>query len=142
VDVAHRRPLWSDRLSQPIATRIPERRRRTALRAIKAVHTAAFALIAGCIAVFTWDGVRGRGGRRAVVTAAVAITETLVYASNNQVCPLTPLAEELGAISGTVTDLYLPRPISDRIPLVGGSAVLVGLAFHLIGWRSRRSPRV
>ena len=58
---------------------------------------------------------------------------------NNQVCPLTPLAEELGAASGTVSDLYLPKPISDRIPLLGGSTLVIGLAFHLAGWWGRRS---
>jgi hypothetical protein len=109
------------------------------LRTIKAIHTAAFALVAGCIAVFAWDGIRRRAGRRALVTAGIAISETLIYASNNQVCPLTPLAEQLGAESGTVTDLYLPRSISERIPLLGGSALVLGLGFHLLGWWERRN---
>ncbi|HEY7969537.1 MAG TPA: hypothetical protein VID95_06035 [Candidatus Limnocylindrales bacterium] len=95
------------------------------------------ALIAGCISVFTWDSIRGHGGRRSTLTAGIAIAETLIYGSNNLVCPLTPLAEELGAESGTVTDLYLPRAVSDRIPLLGSSALLVGLAFQ-IRWASRR----
>jgi hypothetical protein len=136
---AHRQPVWSDKLTLPIAARLPRRRRPAAIRAVKAVHTAAFALIAGCIVLFTWDAIRGRSGRRAIVAATIAVTETLVYASNNQVCPLTPLAEELGAESGTVTDLYLPRPISDRIPVIGGSTLLIGVAFHLLGWWQRRS---
>ena len=139
MDGVRRQPVWSDKLTVPLAARISRRRRPAALRAIKAVHTAAFALIAGCIVVFAWDGIRRRGGQRAVVTAAIAIAETLIYGSNNQVCPLTPLAEELGAESGTVTDLYLPRPLSDRIPLLGGSALVVGLAFHAHGWWRRRS---
>ena len=125
-------------LTRPIATRMPEDRRRLVLRAIKAVHTAAFALIACCIAVFTCDAIRGRGGRRSLLPAGITIAETLIYGSNNLVCPLTPLAEELGAETGTVTDLYLPRAVSDRIPLLGGSALLVGLAFQILrGWRRR-----
>ncbi len=134
----HRQPAWSGTLTRPMAERIAARRRPAVLRAIKAFHTAAFALIAGCILVFAWDGIRGRGGRRALVTAGVAITETLIYGSNNQVCPLTPLAEALGAESGTITDLYLPRPVSDRIPLLGGSALLVGLACHAFGMVAAR----
>ena len=133
-----RQPIWSDRLTRPIAARIPQRLRPPALVAIKAVHTAAFALIAGCIVAFTWDGIARRPGRRAQLTASIAFGEVLVYASNNQVCPLTPLAEELGAQSGTVTDLYLPGPVSRRIPLLGSAALLVGLAFHLLGWWDRR----
>jgi len=138
VDVARRRPIWSDRLTQPIARRVPERRRPTAVRAIRSVHTAAFALIAGCILVFTWDAIRGRDGHRSLVAAGIAIAETVIYGSNNQVCPLTPLAEELGAESGTVTDIYLPRALSVRIPMLGGSALLLGLAFQILRWRERR----
>ena len=132
-----RRPVWSNALTRPIARRIPERRRPIALVTIKAVHTAAFALIAGCILVFTGESIRGRDGRPARLMAAVAIVESAVYASNNQVCPLTPLAEELGAGSGTVTDLYLPNALSERIPLLGGSLLLIGLAFRV---RRRREP--
>ncbi len=133
-----RQPVWSDRLTKPIAARIPRRLRPSALLAIKAVHTAAFALIAGCILLFTWDAIVRRPGHRSIVTSGIAFTEVLVYASNNQVCPLTPLAEELGAESGTVSDLFLPGPISRRIPVLGGSALLVGLAFHLFAWWDRR----
>jgi hypothetical protein len=130
VDGTRRQPVWSDRLTRPLASRIAERRRPAALRAIKAIHSAAFALIAGCIVVFAWDAIRGRPGRRVTVTAGVAIGESLIYASNNQVCPLTPLAEALGAERGTVSDLYLPDAISERIPLLGGSALVVGLAIR------------
>ena len=120
LDVA-RRPVWSDTAHRPIAaasrnaddrqpcapsgpsTRPPSSHRRRIL-------------------VFTWDGIRGRRAPVAIA-AGIAIAETMIYGSNNQVCPLTPLAEELGATSGTVTDIYLPAWMSDRIPLLGGSAL-------------------
>ena len=137
---ARRQPVWSARLTRPVAGVVPARLRPLALVAIKAVHTAAFALIAGSIVVFAWDGIARRPGHRAQVTAGIAFSEVLVYASNNQVCPLTPLAEELGAQSGTVTDLYLPGSVSRRIPLLGSAALLIGLVFHLFGWWERRRP--
>jgi len=133
--VSTRQPIWSDRLTLPLASSIPRQRRPAALRAIRAIHTAAFFAIAACIAVFDWDGLRGRPGRRAWLAAGVAIGESLTYVSNNQVCPLTPLAEELGARSGTVTDLYLPKGVSDRVPLIGGSALVVGVALHALTLR-------
>ena len=34
-----RQPVWSDRLTLPLATRIGDRDRLAALRAIKAIHT-------------------------------------------------------------------------------------------------------
>ena len=64
--------------------------------------------------------------------ASIAVAETIVYVSNNQVCPLTPLAEQLGATSGSVTDIYLPAWISERIPLFGGSVLLVGFVAHVV----------
>jgi hypothetical protein len=139
--VSKRQPVWSDRLTLPLASRIPPRRRPVALRAIRFVHTAAFFVIAGCIAVFDWDGMGKRPGQRASLAASIAFAEVLIYASNNQVCPLTPLAEELGATSGSVTDLYLPKAVSDRVPVIGGSALLIGAALHALALRERRAVR-
>jgi hypothetical protein len=132
-----RHPTWSGALTRPLAAVIPVEHRRTATRAIKAIHTAAFAIISTAILVFAWDGLLGRWSRRARLAATIAIAESVVYASNDQVCPLTPLAEALGAESGTVTDLYLPRWASDRVPLIGGSTLLVGMALHLVAWGRR-----
>jgi hypothetical protein len=120
-----------------MAAVIPAARRRLALRAINAIHTAAFVAISGAILVFSWEGIRGRRGAVARAAASIAVAETIVYASNNQVCPLTPLAEQLGATSGSVTDIYLPTWISDRIPLLGGSVRLLGFVAHVVAWRHR-----
>jgi len=124
-------------LTVPLAAVIPPGRRTVALRGIKALHTAAFVAISGAILVFTWEGMRGRRGPSARAAASIAIGETIVYASNNQVCPLTPLAEQLGATSGSVTDIYLPAWISERIPLFGGSVLIIGLVAHIVAWRHR-----
>ena len=108
-------------------------------RLIKGIHTLAFAVIGGAILVFTWDGLTRRHGRRAGAAAVIGVTESIVYASNNLVCPLTPLAEELGAENGSVTDIYLPKWISDRVPLVGGSTLALGLLLHAVDrWRRAR----
>ena len=134
---SERQPVWSDALTVPLAAVIPTAHRTSALRAIKAIHTAAFVAISGAILVFTWEGMRGRRGPAAKTAASIAVAETIVYASNNQVCPLTPLAEQLGATSGSVTDIYLPAWASERIPLIGGSVLLIGLVAHAVTWRRR-----
>ena len=65
-----------------------------------------------------------------------------MYVSNNQVCPLTPLAEELGAERGSVADIFLPGWLARRIPVLGGSALLVGLVPNLRAWLGpRRVPQ-
>ena len=134
-----RRPVWSGPLTGSLAPLIPVERRPLALTIIKVAHTLIFVSVLGCIAVVDWDGLRGRGGRQTVVAAAVTVIETTVFVSNNMVCPLTPLAESLGAGNGSVTDLYLPGWLSRRIPLLSGSAFSVGLLLHLRAWLGRRS---
>jgi len=130
-----RQPVWSDTLTVPLAAVIPPRCRTSILRGIKAFHTAAFVVISGALLVFAWEGMRGRRGALARGAATIAIAETAVYVSNNQVCPLTPLAEQLGATSGSVTDIYLPRWVSERVPAVGGSVLVIGLVAHVAAWR-------
>ena len=134
---AGRTPVWSLALTRPLAGHIPVGARPAVVGAIKAVHTAIFFSVAGLILLFAWDGVQGRPRRRTAIAAGVALTETAIYASNNLVCPLSPLAEELGASSGSVTDIFLPDWFSRRIPLVSGTVLVLGLALNLRASRRR-----
>lgn len=133
-----RRPAWSEPLTRPLGRLVPDRWRPGALAAIKAIHTVIFASIAAAIALFVWDGVRQRPSRRAACALGIAMAETGIYLSNNQVCPLTPLAEELGAESGAVADLLLPAWAARNIPLIGSAALLLGLMLHARARLSRR----
>ena len=103
-----RQPIWSGALTRPLAAWIRPEWRPTALTTIRAIHTVLFISIGSAIALFTWDGLRQKPRRRAAYALGIALGEAGVYVSNNQVCPLTPLAEELGAERGAVVDLYLP----------------------------------
>ncbi len=69
----------------------------------------------------------------------MVVVETALYVSNNQVCPLTPLAEELGAARGSVVDLFLPAWAARRIPLVAGSAALLALVLNFRALRAARA---
>jgi hypothetical protein len=126
--------MW---LTGPLATRIPVDRRPVALTVIKAVHTAVFFSVAGAIVMVVWDGLRQRPRRLTAGAVGVAVIESVVFASNNLVCPLTPLAEELGAERGSVTDIYLPGWLSRRIPIISVSALALGIALNLRAWRQR-----
>lgn len=125
-----RRPTWSGPLSRSLGGRVPQAWRPQVLTAIRAIHTAVFATIGGSIAVFVWDGIRRRPGRRAAYALGIALGECAIYVSNNQVCPLTPLAEDLGAERGSVVDMYLPDWAARRIPIVGSGALVVGLVLN------------
>ena len=133
-----RKPTWSQRLTEPAGRAIPPAWRPATLWSIKAVHTVLFASIGAAIALFVWDGLTGRPRRRTASALAIALGETAVYLSNNQVCPLTPLAEELGAESGSVVDIFLPDAVARRIPLVGGTALVAGILLNVRALARRR----
>lgn len=128
---ARRAPTWSQHLTRPAARVIPAGLRPATLVAIKAFHTVIFATIGATVLLFVWDGLRGRPRRRTAYAMGAALGEAAVYVSNNQVCPLTPLAEELGAGSGSVVDIFLPDAVARRIPIVSSAALLLGLALNL-----------
>jgi hypothetical protein len=132
--VVARRPAWSGALTGPLAALIPTRSRSAALVAIKAIHTAIFLSIGGLLLLFVSDGIVQRPRPRTAIAVGAVLAESAIYASNNQVCPLTPLAVELGATRGSVADIFLPDWLSRRIPLIGGTALIVGLVLNLRAW--------
>ena len=133
-----RQPVWSGAITAPLAAVIPPDRRDTALTAIKAIHTAIFFSIFAAVLLTLWDGLLGRPTRRTAIAGSMVVAESVAYVSNNQVCPLTPLAEEFGASSGSVVDLYLPAWLARRIPLIAGSASLAALVLNVRTLRRRR----
>jgi hypothetical protein len=57
----------------------------------------------------------------------------VILAVSGWTCPLTILAERLGAPRGSVADIFLPSWLADRIfPICG---TLYGVALALIAWR-------
>ena len=118
---------------------IPEAWRKDALTAIKGIHTAIFFSVFAAVVLTVWDGLRGRPTKRTAIAGSVVMAETALYVSNNQVCPLTPLAEQFGADRGSVADLFLPGTVARQIPLVAGSSALLALALNLRALLMRRT---
>src|SRR6187455_3451821 len=69
-------PAWSGPMTAPLVRLIPADRQEEALTAIKAIHTAIFASIAGAIVLALWDGVRGQPRRRTAIAGCVVLVET------------------------------------------------------------------
>ena len=88
-----------------------------------------------------WDGVRGQPRRSTAIAGGVVVVATAIYISNNHVCPLTPLAEDLGAARGSVVDIFLPAWAASRIPIVAGSAALLALILNVRALRARPAGR-
>jgi hypothetical protein len=113
--------------------------KRAAIVAVKAFHSLVFLVLQTLICYLLYKGVKGDSDRRAGLATVVISTECLVYAGNGFRCPLTAVAENLGAESGSVTDIFLPRWLASNIANI--YAPLFALALLLHGrnvWRRSR----
>jgi hypothetical protein len=99
------------------------------IKAIKVVHTLAWFSIEACMGYVLYAGFARRSDRSAGVAAAVVAGESLIFAGNGFRCPLTKVAERLGAERGSVTDIYLPRWLAHNLPAI--HVPLMGLAGYL-----------
>jgi hypothetical protein len=106
-------------------------RHRAGLTVVKTVHTAAWFSIESCVGYVLYAGLVGRTDRRVAVAAGVVAAEVLVFAGNGFRCPLTDVAERLGAEDGSVTDIYLPKWVAHNLP--GIHVPLLALAAYLHG---------
>jgi hypothetical protein len=100
------------------------------LFAVKAFHSLAFFVIQSAILYLIYKGIRRETDRRALAACAIATGESVIYAANGFRCPLTPLAERLGAERGSVTDIFLPRWLASNVANVYVPLFALGLALH------------
>ena len=108
------------------------------LVAVKAVHTLIWFSIESCVAYVLVEGVRGRTDRRVAIASAVVAGEMVVFAANGFRCPLTDVAESMGAEDGSVTDLYLPKWFADNLPAIHVPLIALAAVLHA---RDLRRPR-
>jgi hypothetical protein len=84
-----------------------------------------------------YAGFAKRSDRRAALAAAVVGGESVLFAANGFRCPLTDVAESLGADDGSVTDIFLPRWFAHSLPAIHVPLIL--LTAYLHGRNLRRS---
>ena len=104
--------------------------RRATLAAVKPVHTLAWFSIESCVPYVLGAGFRRRSDRRAAIAAGVVASESLVFAANGFRCPLTQVAERVGAERGSVTDIYLPRWFARNLPAIHVALILLAAYLH------------
>lgn len=110
-----------------------------ALVALKAVHTLIWFSVEASMMFVLYKGLRGRSDRAAAIAAAIVAGETAVFLANGARCPLTGLAEKLGAESGSVTDLYLPKWLAHNLPAIHVPLVLLAVYLHTRNLRRSRT---
>jgi hypothetical protein len=110
--------------------------RRILLRAIKSFHTFAWFTIEACVVYVLCTGVRGRTDRKTGAAAVVVACETLIFAANGFHCPLTAVAQNLGDVHGSVTDIYLPHWFARNLPAIHVPLIIVAGLLHWRIWRN------
>jgi hypothetical protein len=104
---------------------------RLGLVAVKVFHTAWWFLVEAAMLYLLAAGLRRRSDRRVALAGAVVAGESMIFLANGGRCPLTGLAESLGAERGSVTDIYLPRWLAASLPAI--HVPLVAWAAYLHG---------
>lgn len=105
----------------------------SSLRLVKAVHTLAWAFLAGCVLVIPVFALQHRFGLAALAIAIVAV-EVLVLASNRFRCPLTDVAAQFTADRKPNFDIYLPAWLARYNKQIFGSLYVVGILVTLALW--------
>lgn len=101
--------------------------RGAAIFAVKFVHSAIFLSVAASILHIFYAGVTNRASRLTKAALFVSLSECAIFAFNGWNCPLRKVAEDLGAESGQVTDIFLPRWFADRIPWFFTPPLIIGV---------------
>lgn len=114
--------------------------RRRGLVAVKGTHTLIWFSVEASLAYLLHAGFANRSDRRAAVAGAVVAAESLIFLGNGARCPLTGLAESLGAERGSVTDIYLPRWLARSLPAIHVPLVALAGVLHARNILKRRAP--
>lgn len=107
------------------------------ITALKVLHSLVFFTLVAALGILTWTAVTGEPTRLTWVALALLMGEVLVVGVCRGECPLTVWTERLGAESGSVVDLFLPKWVADRAFLIGGVTLVLSLlvlALRLATW--------
>jgi hypothetical protein len=100
------------------------------LATIKVIHTLAWFSIESCMVYLLYAGFARRFERRVAVAAAMVSGESLIFAANGFHCPLTRLADSLGAERGSVTDIFLPAWFAHNLPAIHAPLIVLAAFLH------------
>jgi len=100
---------------------------------IKVVHGVVFGLLCVCVLLVLYSGVANHITVWTWAAMGLIAVESAVLAWCDWTCPLTILAERLGARNGAVADIFLPKWFADRLLAICGTVFL--LACAIVGLR-------
>lgn len=95
---------------------------------VKLVHTLVFVVLSACVLYVLASGALDRITPWTWGAIAAIVVEGVVLAASGGRCPLTAVAERLGAADGSVSDIFLPKWFADRIFPICGTLFFIGCA--------------
>ena len=125
--------VWSER--------VPTILHRPLYVGVKTVHSVAFIILQTAILYLVYKGLRRESDSKAAAAAVLVGGECAIYAGNGFRCPLTGLAEDLGAESGQVTDIFLPDWLARNIANIYAPLYVVALILHGRNLRRRSANK-
>ncbi len=108
------------------------------LRAVKLIHTVAWAFFASCIVLIPFVAWQHRFALAGILIGTVAIV-TLVLVANAWRCPLTDVAARYTDDRRPNFDIYLPRWLARYNKEIFGSLYVVGIVWTLVAWLGSRA---
>jgi hypothetical protein len=106
---------------------------RTALIAVKVVHTVVWVFFVACILAVPITAGLHRF-KLSVVFAGLVLMECLVLAVNRCRCPLTDVAVRYAPEDSPNFDIYLPRTVAKYNKQIFGTIFVLGGLFALAEW--------
>jgi hypothetical protein len=70
------------------------------------------------------------------------VVEAAVFLANDGVCPITPLTERMGAVHGSVSDIFLPDALARTTPVWSTVLLVVAGLLHLRSLVVSRTERM
>jgi hypothetical protein len=116
---------------------LPPSWRRSALVGVKAVHSLIYFSIEFCMGYLIYAGLKGREDKSTAIATGVVAAESLIFVGNRCRCPLTDLAKDLGAASGSVTDIFLPGFLASNLVPIHVPLLALALCLHVRNFLQR-----
>jgi hypothetical protein len=116
--------------------------RRPLLVGVKAVHSLIYFSIEFCVSYLIYAGLKGREDKRTAIAAGVVAAESLIFVGNRCRCPLTGLAKNFGAASGSVTDIYLPSFLASNLVPIHVPLLALAVGLHARNFLRRPGAKV
>jgi hypothetical protein len=99
---------------------------------VKLAHTLIFWFLSACVLYALFSAIADHITTWTWIAVCLVLLESAVLAASGWTCPLTILAERLGAVRGSVADIFLPKWLADRIFPICGTTYAIALLLILV----------